>query len=52
MAQRLIVCVSPHQVLFDKREAYHKNKDLKDNIWQSISRCQAALSSQRLEYLA
>lgn len=25
------ICVSQHQALFDKREAYHKIKDLKDN---------------------
>ncbi len=37
MADKLIICVSQHQVLFDKRHADYKDNYLKDNIWQSIT---------------
>ncbi len=37
MADKLIICVCQHQVLFDKRHTNDKNNNLKDNMWQSIT---------------
>lgn len=37
MADKLNICVSQHQVLFDQQDVNDKNNDLKDSMWQSIA---------------
>ncbi len=37
MADKLVICVSQHQALFDKQHANYKDKDLKDNLQQSTA---------------
>ena len=37
MAERLIIFVSQHPVLFDKRHKNYKDNDFKDNVWRRIA---------------
>lgn len=37
VANRLILCVSRHQVSFDKQDTNKENNDLKGKKWQSVA---------------